>query len=145
MTQSRLFNCYKKRSVQIGAHNLTHDKHRKAGYYSKANIMHVLKDRCVGMCVTRPLQYYSQRVMTSAHCLHNVPAVNRSNRCICTSRFWKQTASKDARAIWALLVNWVRPQIVLQNRHQIHFAHYSILMSHFTTTRATLLHTGLES
>jgi len=49
-----------------------------------------------------------------------------------TSRVWKQTASKHARAMCALLVNCVRPQIVLQKaptQRQTHLTHHTIMKS----------------
>ena len=33
-----------------------------------------------------------------------------------TSLVWKQTASKAARAMWCLVVNWLRPQMILRRR-----------------------------
>lgn len=37
-------------------------------------------------------------------------------RLFLTSRVWKQTASSAAKATWLLLVNWVRPHMILWHR-----------------------------
>jgi len=58
-------------------------------------------------------QLASQSVISQQSTLHG--AVNRGSEQR-TSRFWKQTASKHALAICALLVNCVRPQIVLPTK-----------------------------
>lgn len=42
-----------------------------------------------------------------------------------TSLVWKQTASRAANAKWFLLVNWVSPQIILQNKENTVKIRYS--------------------